>query len=364
MEKEKLQKSTLDFKFGKDNKFNFIPGNLTDDSLFINSLFQRDEFLGRNQLGNMLLNTQGEIFWVNKRALALLKIDPNIPVRHINEIWKGKNLNKIKSILLKPDYNDFLVEKLTIKKSGKTPYGLYVSVQDFNFPDNNRIFLFTLSTSDIFTTEPFTELDFMQEMIVVQDKERENIGSMLHDSIAQILYGIRLNLQHFILTHPEHSKRIKEVKEMLNESIFQIRNLSKELSLSTLRDYGLKTAIEKMVEKINVPALKITTHFDCEAAIPSTYQLTLFKITQELLNNALKHSGASSIHISLKCRDEILAIEVRDDGCGIRKDINTVLDNGTGLRTLMNRVALLNGKVVISRRTKGCVVRAELKIMY
>jgi len=364
MEKGKLFKNMLDNELTDSNEsLNFIKNSIQTEKLTY-SLINKDDYLGRNLLGNLLVDGSGNIIWANKRAYTLLKINTTRPIKHISDVWKSKDLNRLKRILASPGLIEFRVEKISLIRPKAQQSTLYLSVQEFICPQGNRIFLFTISTTDLFTVEPFTELDFMHEMISVQDKERENIGSMLHDSVAQILYGIRLNLQHFILTNPEHGERIKDVKELLNGAILQIRNLSKELSLSTLRDYGLKTAIEKMVEKINVPGLKITTQFECESGIPSNYQLTLFKIIQELLNNALKHSGASTIRISQKCRKEMLIIEVRDNGCGIRKDINTFLDHGTGLRTLMKRAELLNGKIVISKRTKGGAVRAEFKIKY
>ncbi len=197
------------------------------------------------------------------------------------------------------------------------------------------------------------EMRRAQEMLVrrasiqAQENEREKIASALHDSVCQLLYGIGFRLNHL---HKNENTTVAfdAINELLNQSIRELRAISVDLNPSVLKDFGFCEGIKDMAQRLNQSGFKVLSSIDsCANLLPAEAQLSVFRIIQELLNNSIKHSGASVAKVVLSTKNNQITVVVSDNGKGFSKDIDEALKNGSGLRGIKNRVALLKGELEI-----------------
>ncbi|MCX2453447.1 PAS domain S-box protein [Pedobacter sp. PLR] len=193
-----------------------------------------------------------------------------------------------------------------------------------------------------------------------QEKERYKISSALHDSVCQILYGIRLNLLNIQL-----SKNLKgefvNVNKLLDQAIRETRELSYELTPSVLRDFGFVSGVKEMAQRLSTPGFQIkTTIKDDIFPINEEVQLYLFRMIQELINNCIKHAQASEAKITISSIDENINIVISDNGRGFQKGVNESLALGSGIRGIKSRIFLLNGKINVSTGKDGTTVSIQI----
>lgn len=214
------------------------------------------------------------------------------------------------------------------------------------------------------------EADQQQEIFRVtlasQEEERRRISESLHNGLGQVLYAIKISMAHLTqkqaLTKPkEYAETKLYTEQLLKDAIAESRRISHELMPSILEDFGLKFAINDICQQLN-RRVKFTCKFREETFRLEKYmELAVFRITQELMLNVVKHSEATraTTEISIKV-DEVL-IRVQDNGHGITKQAE---DNmGIGLASIRSRVKLLNGEVHIdSNINKGTIVTVQMPL--
>lgn len=195
-----------------------------------------------------------------------------------------------------------------------------------------------------------------QATIDGQEKERLEIGKELHDNINQHLTTTRLYME------VAREKASGEVLDLINQShktlagiINQIRLLSQSLVPPTLGDLGLVESIHELCDslkrahKFNIDFF--FRHFS-EETMPENLKLMLFRITQEQVNNIIRHAEADSIQIKLQSDAEYIILSISDNGKGF--DL-TNYKKGLGFSNITNRAGLFNGKVEIDATPgKGC----------
>lgn len=196
---------------------------------------------------------------------------------------------------------------------------------------------------------------------IAQEKERSRISSTLHDSVGQLLYGIRLHLQNIELTS-KVPLELNKVHQLIAQAIKETRDLSYELTPSVLRDFGLVSAITEMTKRMSTNSFRISTKISAKAdQLPADLQLSVFRIIQELLNNCMKHARAKSAEITLCAEKGEITLVVEDNGIGIENS-EEQMKKGSGLRSIRHRVLLLNGTVDIEGSTSGTKVKVKIKI--
>jgi len=184
-----------------------------------------------------------------------------------------------------------------------------------------------------------------QAVLEAQEKERAKISSALHDSICQLLYGIRFNISHIKKAEAAQLKaEMDNMTKLIDQAIREIRDLSYELTPSVLRDFGFTAGIKEMSQRLSNSAFKINNQIHIDAdKLPEEVQLYAFRIIQELVNNSIKYSGATQASISVCSEGGKVNITVCDNGKGIDLKTEKYLLNGSGLRGIKNRVSMLNG---------------------
>lgn len=194
-----------------------------------------------------------------------------------------------------------------------------------------------------------------------QEKERLQISSALHDSICQILYGIKINLQNYQMTHSLKSE-FKNINLLLDQVIRETREISYELTPSVLRDFGFAEGIQELAHRLSVAGFRIVADIDANFdQLSEEKQLYLFRIIQELINNCMKHAQASLAEIKIRVEDGWLKLNFRDNGKGFRVKVERSLLNGSGLRSIKNRIFLLDGEMDLDSSTQGTSIKIKIK---
>jgi signal transduction histidine kinase/streptogramin lyase len=205
----------------------------------------------------------------------------------------------------------------------------------------------------------------LKTIIATQEDERKRISRDLHDDVGTKLSALKLFLSS-LKNHAE-KKQYGQVdlltansEQLINETIKDVREMLLNLSPGILEEFGFTTAIEGLVGKINQTNI---IHFDISVfgmkeKLKKEYDLALYRITQELINNVIKHSNAKNASLQIGSRDEKIIIMMEDDGVGF--NLNQHKD-GYGLKNLEARTKLLNGIMTIdSKLGKGTSVSIEV----
>jgi two-component system, chemotaxis family, CheB/CheR fusion protein len=204
--------------------------------------------------------------------------------------------------------------------------------------------------------------EILKAVLQTQEAERKRISEALHNGLGQLLYAAKLNLDHLEPKQAGHKEVKEQVNKLLDQAIASTRSISFELTPSILRDFGLKTAIEELVSRLESPSLKITYDLDgLDERLDELIEISLYRIIQELLNNVMKHAGATEAHIELENKKDQIYLRVQDNGSGFKED-KTAIGKGLGLSSMRNRVKLLEGKLKVdSRPGKGTGIEIILK---
>jgi two-component system, NarL family, sensor kinase len=196
-----------------------------------------------------------------------------------------------------------------------------------------------------------------------EESERSRMARDLHDGLGGMLSGVKINLSamkgNSIITS-ENAQAFDHAIKLLDSSISELRRVAHNLMPETLNHYGLKTALNDFIAEMNNnPATVLTFNFfGADIRFESQLELTAFRIAQELINNALKHSGSAKINLQLIADVDRICIQVVDDGKGFDADSKSC--DGKGLVSIRDRVAANNGSFEIeSAPGKGTEATVE-----
>lgn len=198
--------------------------------------------------------------------------------------------------------------------------------------------------------------------IRAEENERTRISNALHDSVSQLLYGVRIKL-NTVLDNKNPTTAMHEVYELLDMAVQETRNVSFELAPAILSDFGLRATVEEMSRRLSSPKLIIKTkltRLNQRMSLP--FEANIFRIIQELVNNALRHSEASLITVEVR-KNKSVEITVSDNGRGFHIAQSGDSVTGSGLTSIKNRIQLYNGSLAIeSKAGAGTVVKIKLEI--
>jgi signal transduction histidine kinase len=208
---------------------------------------------------------------------------------------------------------------------------------------------------------------FQQELLKtrmeIQEETLNYISRELHDNVTQVLSFVKLNLGVFVKSLQENDQvKLNDNRELIAQTINDLRNLSKSLSFEHISSLGLLKTMETEAGRINrsgVIKLVMVTEGDVYS-LGEQRELVIFRIFQEALNNALKHSQAANFKISLYYKQQMFNLTIEDDGVGFQPGL---IDekSGSGLRNIVNRAALIGAEAVInSSPGNGCCIKLSL----
>lgn len=195
------------------------------------------------------------------------------------------------------------------------------------------------------------EREKLQIIAAAQDEERRNIAEELHNGIAQSLYALQL------LIEGNSDSLRKEAKDkiltIIENSIGEIRTISFELMPSILEEFGLMESISELCNKKSTPDLRIISkHTGINKRLHRTIEVSIFRIIQEVVNNIIKHSNADKASITTEMYNNEFRILALDNGVGFNHSKVVNNKNCTGLRTIKNRLQILNGVITVEPATE------------
>jgi PAS domain S-box-containing protein len=200
-----------------------------------------------------------------------------------------------------------------------------------------------------------------QELLIISDMEQRRIGEDLHDGLGQHLLGVALKgqtlEQQLAAKSPQEARRVGDIVQLIYQAITETRELSRGLCLGDLSAEGLPAALSQLAAFMEqISGVWCRCVFDPAVAIADeTAAIQVYRIAQEALNNAIKHSQAKQVDITLTLTEGRPALMVRDDGVGLPSDLHE--SAGLGLRIMRHRARTIGASLDIRPApTHGTVV--------
>jgi PAS domain S-box-containing protein len=254
------------------------------------------------------------------------------------------------------------------------------------FDNTGRLYQYMVICSDItkrkntereirqLTEEKLRRQDMEQKIrsyaiISGQEKERKRVAAEIHDGIGQMLTSLRMKMEQvedkLVAPDPE----ITRVNGLLYSIITETKRICSDLLPSVLEDFGLRAAIEELIKSCRESARNIAFRLEeCQLSQPLAreVEIGIYRILQEALNNAIKHSQATEIDVHIDREEGYLNLMIHDNGKGFYFDNQQFFSREqvrkvNGLRNMKERAELLGGTLSItSQPGKGTIIHLEI----
>jgi len=185
-----------------------------------------------------------------------------------------------------------------------------------------------------------------------QEMERQRMSRELHDGLGQFLIAIKLKLETIINTPFANKESLLEVQEMFNTTIDEVRKISDNLMPSILKEFGLETALRNLC-KLMAQASNINIRFESlpiKKKLEERISTYLYRISQEALNNVVKHAQATEASIELLELGNYIQLIIKDNGKGFDFDRH-FKSQGNGIYNMHERISVIGGSIEIKSKT-------------
>jgi two-component system sensor histidine kinase UhpB len=201
-----------------------------------------------------------------------------------------------------------------------------------------------------------------QRQVAIREEERKRLGFDLHDDVCQELVGVGILIESLrrklAPMSAETAAEFDRVVGYVGEVVEHLRLLARELRPLLLRDLGLDGSLRSLADGMSSPTLRVVTEFIGKIPqLDEEAEVTVYRIAQEALGNAVRHAGATRIVVALAVEDGMLRLVVRDDGRGF--DAAARPAAALGITSMEERAIALGGRLAISS-TRGTGTTVEL----
>lgn len=206
------------------------------------------------------------------------------------------------------------------------------------------------------------ELKTTYALLEGQDLERKRIAKELHDNLGSILVTLNMYADT-ALASDEQSKKdnfLARIREVASKASDETRQLSHRLDSAALQHFGLKTAVNELLDAVvEAKSIAVKRNIAEDVQVNSELSLNLYRVVQELINNTLKHAEAKTIHIDINMiKNDYISLIYEDDGKGMNRQYTP----GLGLKNIQARIEQLNGESTIDTPSKGFCFTAEIPL--
>lgn len=203
----------------------------------------------------------------------------------------------------------------------------------------------------------------------LQEEERQRIAADLHDDAGPLLATARLYISENLVNQDKATQlqSIYQARQILDDTIQLVRNISHSLMPPTLKNFGLESAISDLTKKISgAGSINVNSRFhDYKERLKPEKELLVFRIVQELVNNILKHSHSSFIHITQNVQNNQFVLRVHHDGRGIIQTDFEKLNKssiGLGLKNISSRLRVAHGKIHFEKDASQTYYKVTIEI--
>ena len=212
------------------------------------------------------------------------------------------------------------------------------------------------------------EREILQSQIEIQNHTLKQIGQELHDHIGQLLSlaMLQLNILDDEMDGSQHHPALNEVQQVIGTIIQDVRTLSKSLDSDTIQRFGLCDSLTMELDRIQRMG-RFQTQLTVQGtpySLDPQVETVLFRMAQESLNNAIKHSAAKTLSVLIDYESQQFTLTIADDGRGFsvaETSQRVINESGSGLRNLQQRAILLGGVCEVdSQSGRGTKVHIRL----
>ena len=207
--------------------------------------------------------------------------------------------------------------------------------------------------------------NLLQTQIEIQEQTLKNIAQEIHDNIGQVLSLAKLNLGTFaVIPDAATQTKVEDTKKLVSKALRDLRDLSRSMHGDKIAELGLVESISDEL-KILQNTGKFITRLQIEGEqykLEPQKEMVIFRMVQEALHNAIKHSNARNINVQLNYDPGIFYLSVIDNGSGFDTATLKSIETGIGLKSMQNRATLIGAVFSIrSGDSNGTVITIELK---
>ena len=237
----------------------------------------------------------------------------------------------------------------------------------FTRDDEQLLEAFAAQAATAVATAKSVEADRRRRSLAATEAERHRWARELHDETLQALGGMKVLLSSAIrLDDPEAMRAaMRDATQQLTGDIESLRALIAELRPPALDQLGLAPALASLAQRTgaaNDLEVRANVELPDDRRLAPELETTVYRVVQESLTNAVKHAGASSIDIAVRCGEDAVEVSVADDGTGF--DSEAAAGNGFGLAGMRERAELAGGELsVLPGADAGTVIRARLPLV-
>lgn len=206
----------------------------------------------------------------------------------------------------------------------------------------------------------------LSQLINAQEEERKRIARDLHDEVGQALTSLLVGLK--LLRQPDDRPALQaktaELRQVAAGALEAVRLLSRQLRPSALDDLGLAAALERYLAEFSsrYPDLSLDLHCDLPARLPAPVETSLYRIIQEAMTNAARHSQAGALSVLVTQRNGQVQAIIEDDGRGFDPTAARRSGRSVGLHGMAERAELLGGRLQIESSQEGSTVYVEIPL--
>jgi signal transduction histidine kinase len=206
--------------------------------------------------------------------------------------------------------------------------------------------------------------EVIKKLSASQEAERWRIADQLHDEVGSMLSVVRLNLSaHPLKKEAISAEKLATANRVLANVADTVREMSHELMPVAIRQYGLINAIEQLINDLNTSGKIYIEHliygFEDLSKYPEDFQVSFYRIVQELFQNIVKHAKATNAIFQLIEHPDSINLYIEDNGKGI--ETNKKDKNGKGIGILTNRIDYFDGKISIEGQPgKGTLIVIDI----
>lgn len=216
--------------------------------------------------------------------------------------------------------------------------------------------------NELLLKEQRTESEYKQlilnTQLEIQEQTLNTVSQEIHDNIGQVLGLVKLNLNNLLIKDPGNPK-LTTTKDLVGKAINDLRSLTRSLHSDRIADLGLAEAIAQELSTLQNTG-QFTTDLQIEGNIyrlPTQQEMVFFRMVQESLHNAIKHSEAQDIMVILNYAPSLFSLTIKDNGKGFDHSLLNATQKGIGLKSMQNRANLIGASFFIdSLPSKGTTI--------